>query len=729
MKKKHILIALILFCSIFNELHAQKWIVKDSVIKFPTNFGSWIQRNVGKYNPYNEAIGTRVSSYQLKEIGDFNKDGYTDICMELNLGLFDTNNPSNPRKYQDSMMNYYKGIFINQKNGTYMLDTNYIIHGRGAIWYGGFGDFNKDGLIDYYTNCYAYEFDPQNQDLLFYKYANRNYSPSHVYLNNGKSFDRMDLDTVDMMSGNSEIVDINNDGKDEIISIPGSKFIVYEYDNTKKTFQKKFNNVNEFIEKKYGKQTIKFFNFEKKLDNSILLTISYNSFGIKENWMIDILKINLIDSSIKIINSFNHPLYTLKDGTLAAAGIADHKTVFKYEDLNNDSKEELIFLGYFSFNNPLPSVSQSTERMGINIIENNLLNTTKYWDYDTTEIGFRVGGYIKDLNADKVSEIISHEWLLDSAKKYFAYYYSLDAGKYKKNYIKPVNKTYTPKKTWNNKYNVWSDDFEKDGLSDIFVWEPDNLSNNFMYYSINCKDYAVKPIFNTNKYSICGSDSLKLTVTNINKGDTLKWYFGSKSDLTNVSNKTFLDTTKLFVTRTDTLGCVVSSDTVQITKVSIPATPLISRDTSNSLSSSASIGNVWFKDGTAITDTTQKIKLSDPSKVGSYTVKTTQNGCVSALSSPYYFLVTDVINLSADEFIKLAPNPFVNQLNFDFVVKGYQRLNIEVYDLATGTRVASKQNLTAGMPITLGQLLAGTYIIKVSSNDNKIVQQFKMVKL
>jgi hypothetical protein len=158
----------------------------------------------------------------------------------------------------------------------------------------------------------------------------------------------------------------------------------------------------------------------------------------------------------------------------------------------------------------------------------------------------------------------------------------------------------------------------------------------------------------------------------------------------------------------------------------LPLTPAITRDTSNSLVSNSTIGNVWYKDGTAITDTTQKIK---PSAVGSYTVKTTQNGCVSALSSPYYFLVTDVINLSANEFIKLAPNPFANQLNFDFIVKGYQRLNIEVYDLATGTRVAIKQNLTAGMPITLGQLSAGAYIIKVSSNDNKIVQQFKMVKL
>jgi hypothetical protein len=157
-----------------------------------------------------------------------------------------------------------------------------------------------------------------------------------------------------------------------------------------------------------------------------------------------------------------------------------------------------------------------------------------------------------------------------------------------------------------------------------------------------------------------------------------------------------------------------------------PTIPVISRDTSNSLVSNASIGNVWYKDGTAIADTTQKIK---PSAVGSYTVKTTQNGCVSALSSPYYFLVTDVVNLSANEFIKLTPNPFVNQLNFDFFVKGYQRLNLEIFDMATGTKVASKQNQTQGMPIALGQLSAGTYVIKVSSTDNKISYQFKMIKL
>jgi hypothetical protein len=43
--------------------------------------------------------------------------------------------------------------------------------------------------------------------------------------------------------------------------------------------------------------------------------------------------------------------------------------------------------------------------------------------------------------------------------------------------------------------------------------------------------------------------------------------------------------------------------------------------------------------------------------------------------------------------------------------------------------VATQQNITAGTQIQLGQLARGAYIIRVTSNDNKIAQQFKMVKL
>jgi hypothetical protein len=170
---------------------------------------------------------------------------------------------------------------------------------------------------------------------------------------------------------------------------------------------------------------------------------------------------------------------------------------------------------------------------------------------------------------------------------------------------------------------------------------------------------------------------------------------------------------------------VISSDTLQIKKYGIPGAPTLTRDTANFLLSGAA-GTTWYKDGSVITDTVQKYK---PTVAGSYTAKTTTNGCTSVMSAAYYYLVTDIINLSKDEFIKLAPNPFINQLNFDFVVKGYQSLNIEVFDIASGTKVASQPNLSAGSRITLGHLSSGTYVIRVTSTDNKISYQFKMVKL
>jgi len=244
-------------------------------------------------------------------------------------------------------------------------------------------------------------------------------------------------------------------------------------------------------------------------------------------------------------------------------------------------------------------------------------------------------------------------------------------------------------------------------------------------YTVTFCNNLVKPIFNTTKFSFCSGDSLKLSITNINKGDSLRWYFGNKSDITNVSNKTFIDSTKLFVTRTDSLGCLISSDTINLIKYPIPSPPTISRDTANSLVSN--VGRVtWFKDGTQISDTTQKFK---PTSAGSYSVKTTQNGCISAMSSPYYYLVTDIIQLSHGEFIKLTPNPFINFINIDFVVKGHQRLNIEVFSASTGAKVATRIGITAGSRLTFNELSPGLYFLRVASVDLKVSHQFKMVKL
>jgi hypothetical protein len=420
------------------------------------------------------------------------------------------------------------------------------------------------------------------------------------------------------------------------------------------------------------------------------------------------------------------------------------------EDLDKDNKKEIII--YRSTGMGSGGVGTENDNFLNDIliftVDNGKLvnNTNKFIDTLSNSKMFSQESflYFEDIDGDKIKDLFV-KYEVDSGlvkswpnygfweKSYsgLSYFKGSKEGKFK--YTRAGNfvfqdgfkNWYNPRETSSNIGNDFMlADIDKDGTSEL-IHHPFIGTNLIIFKLYDC----IKPAINPSKLSICGTDSVSVKITNKDSYAKYTWYLNNDSVSKSTDSIFIKKQGYLKLKITDSLGCSKFSDSVLFKSYSLPSTPTISRDTSNSLSSSASIGNVWYKNGTAISDTTQKIKLSDTSKVGSYTVKTTQNGCVSALSSPYYFLVTDVINLSANEFIKLAPNPFINQLNFDFVVKGYQRLNIEVYDLATGTRVASRPNYTAGMPIMLGQLSAGTYIIKVSSNDNKIVQQFKMVKL
>ena len=161
--------------------------------------------------------------------------------------------------------------------------------------------------------------------------------------------------------------------------------------------------------------------------------------------------------------------------------------------------------------------------------------------------------------------------------------------------------------------------------------------------------------------------------------------------------------------------------------VECPQSLSISRDDKGNLLSSYPYKFDWYKNGTLISGIDSNIYK--PTENASYSIKSNLLGCQTVISQSYYYLVTDVINLSATEFIKLIPNPFVNQINFDFSINGYQRLNLEVYQLSTGALVTRMHGLNAGIPIMLGQLSGGTYIFRISSADGKISHQFKMIKM
>jgi hypothetical protein len=236
---------------------------------------------------------------------------------------------------------------------------------------------------------------------------------------------------------------------------------------------------------------------------------------------------------------------------------------------------------------------------------------------------------------------------------------------------------------------------------------------------------SVRDTFYCNNASV---DTLRVSPTT---GNTILWYgtsaTGGTSSNTAIKPITsVVGTSSYYLSQiTSATGCESLRSKLSVTIHPIPLAPILSRDTANNLISN--VGRVtWFKDGTQISDTTQKFK---PTSAGSYSVKTTQNGCISAMSSPYYYLVTDIVRLNNGEFIKLTPNPFINFVNIDFLVKGHQRLNIEVFSASTGAKVATRIGITAGSRLTFNELNPGIYFIRVATPDMKVSHQFKMVKL
>jgi hypothetical protein len=286
------------------------------------------------------------------------------------------------------------------------------------------------------------------------------------------------------------------------------------------------------------------------------------------------------------------------------------------------------------------------------------------------------------------------------------------------------NATFFNSPIWDEPISVF--DLDNNGRVDIMVndrnknlrweWNGSKLVRN------NC-NFSIKPKFNNSNYSFCSGDSIKISITNINQGDTLKWYFGTKSDLTNVSNKTFTDSSSLYVTRTDSLGCMISSDTIHIKKYSIPSSPLLSRDADNNLVSN-STGNIWYKDGIKIADTTQKIK---PAANGLYSATTTQNGCTSKLSQGYYYFVNSISNLTNGEYFKISPNPTSSEIKVDFQTNSNTELIFSLTDL-NGRSIITNKKIKTNQKINLNTIPAGNYVVTIKEKDGRLILNQQIVK-
>jgi hypothetical protein len=290
------------------------------------------------------------------------------------------------------------------------------------------------------------------------------------------------------------------------------------------------------------------------------------------------------------------------------------------------------------------------------------------------------------------------------------------------------------KKVSNSLYNIFITRICNDTLN-LSVKENtlmDTVGNKNALTSLSVVEKVIPEAPVTLNLASCqGLTAVALTANALN-AHTLVWYNSQSSGTASLTTAPVPSTSTIgsndfFVSQIKTsTGCESAKSKLTFTVNAVPSTPSLSRDTANFLVSSSQNGNIWYKDGAVLIDTSARFK---PTTSGSYSIKITQNGCASAMSTPYYFIVTNVINLSSSEFIKLAPNPVKNQLNIDFFVKGYQRLNVDFYELSTGLLKYSNKGVFAGSQLFIGQLSPGTYVVSVRSDDGKITHKLKVVKL
>ncbi|WP_395767236.1 FG-GAP repeat domain-containing protein [Aquirufa sp.] len=287
------------------------------------------------------------------------------------------------------------------------------------------------------------------------------------------------------------------------------------------------------------------------------------------------------------------------------------------------------------------------------------------------------------------------------------------------------NATFLNSAIWDEPISVF--DLDNNGKVDIVVNDRNlNLRwewNGLKMVRNNCHN-AIKPILNTSKFTFCSSDTLRLTVINNVKKDKYTWYVGNQVDSSNVITKRFVNSSKVFVVKTDSLGCETKSDEMVLTKLDTPKAPTITREGNTTLISSALAGNQWYLNGTILKgEIGQKINASVN---GLYSVKyTDSNGCISEISLSQYGLIT-AMQLT-DNKVALSPNPFDQSIKVTFPDDFGLLVKAEIHDVK-GVIVWKKESVRNSEILDLSSLSVGNYVINLTSLINGQVSLLKISK-
>ena len=554
---------LLIFCSllVITNSYAQNWVIKENILKFPNNFESWLVKHNGGV-PIKE---NRLGSNQGVEMYDFNRDGKKDLIMQIF--------PSN-----DITRQYLRGIFIQDSNGDFNLDTNYVIKGKGDMWYGACGDFNGDGLTDYHYITENFH----GQD------STRKYSPEMIYdnwperafINNGKSFDTVTIDHNNIRMMSSYVADINKDGRDEIITTSRdtkTAVVIYSYNSITKKFDRVMPDVTRLWEERFSKNgdlyaMLNFGNFNSETefatvyrDKPITGVATPFSFSIHNFTIFNFSTLNFKQSEWERKERIIPKIISHSDQDDSFKfNFYENRCIYQF-DIDNDGKSEYIAGGFYMNNYALNPHRyayglQVFNEYGKEVTDNYLAGS----GYDDN---ISLGLFSADIDRNiPGNEVIPSAWGIGGGD--ISYFYVKKENKLKKQFIKIVrtNGEAVPENLLNRKQlNIFQDNNKP---AAIFLYDFDNLRATSLITQVDCSG-TTSTITAEGPTTISQTGNVILSA-NTGVNYTYQWYKDGVA-IANAKSSTYTATSEGYYTVnvTNTLGCEALSSAILIKTVFI----------------------------------------------------------------------------------------------------------------------------------------------------------------
>lgn len=554
---------LLIFCSllVITNSYAQNWVLKENILKFPNNFESWLMKHNGGV-PIKE---NRLGSNQGVEMYDFNRDGKKDLIMQIF--------PSN-----DITRQYLRGIFIQDSNGNFNLDTNYVIKGKGDMWDGACGDFNGDGLTDYHYITSNFH----GQD------STRKYSPEMIYdnwperafINNGKSFDTVTIDHNNIRMMSSYVADINKDGRDEIITTSRdtkTAVVIYSYNSITKKFERVMPDVTRLWEERFSKNgdlyaMLNYGNFNSETEFATVYRDKPIT-GVATPFSFSIHNFTIFNFSTL---NFKQIEWERKERMISKIiSRSDQDDIFKFNfyenrciyqiDIDKDGKNEFVAGGFYMNNY---SLNPHRYAYGLQIFnESGKEVTDNYLADGGYDNNVDLGLFSADIDRNiPGNEIIPSAWGVGGGD--ISYVYAIKDNKLKKHPLKIViaNGDVAPANSLNAKQLSIFQDNNKPAV--IFLYDFNNLRATSLISQVDCTG-------TTSTITAEGPTTISQIGNVILRANTgvnyvYQWY-KDKVAIANAKSSTYTATSEgsYTVNVTTTLGCDALSSAIMVKTVFI----------------------------------------------------------------------------------------------------------------------------------------------------------------